>query len=62
MPVSPEKIIDFLRDDAGRPMKPVELATELEIPEGQIDDFTKLLKELEEQGMLYRNKQQRYHP
>ncbi|HEY0305345.1 MAG TPA: ribonuclease R [Longimicrobiales bacterium] len=41
-------------------MKPVELATELEIPEGQIDDFTKLLKELETQGLLYRNKQQRY--
>ncbi len=60
MPVSPEKIIDFLRDEAGRPLKPVELATELEIPEGQIDDFNKLLEELEEQGLLYRNKQQRY--
>jgi ribonuclease R len=60
VPVSPERIIDFLREDAGRPLKPVELATELEIPEGQIDDFTKLLEELEEQGLLYRNKQQRY--
>lgn len=60
MPVSPERIIDFLRDDAGRPLKPVELATELEVPEGQIDDFNKLLTELESQGLLYRNKQQRY--
>lgn len=60
MPVSPERIIDFLREDAGRPLRPVELATELEIPEGQVDDFTKLLEEMEEQGLLYRNKQQRY--
>ncbi|HEY0671063.1 MAG TPA: ribonuclease R [Longimicrobiales bacterium] len=60
MPVSPEKIIDFLREEAGRPLKPIELATELEIPEAQIDDFNKLLEELEAQGLLYRNKQQRY--
>lgn len=60
MPVSAERVIEFLRDEAGRPLKPVELATELEIPEGQIDDFTKLLEELEQQGLLYRNKQQRY--
>ncbi|HET9440425.1 MAG TPA: RNB domain-containing ribonuclease, partial [Longimicrobiales bacterium] len=60
MPVSPEKIIDFLREEAGRPLKPIELATELEIPEAQIDDFNKLLQELEAQGLLYRNKQQRY--
>lgn len=60
MPVSPERIIDFLREEAGRPLKPIELATELEIPEAQIDDFTKLLAELEQQGLLYRNKQQRY--
>jgi ribonuclease R len=60
VPVSPERIIDYLRTEAGRPLKPVELATELEVPEGQIDDFNKLLKELEQQGVLYRNKQQRY--
>ena len=60
MPVSPERIIDFLREEAGRPLKPVELATELEIPEAQIDDFNKLLAELEQQGLLYRNRQQRY--
>ena len=60
MPVSPERIIDYLRNDAGRPLKPDELATELEVPEGQVDDFTKLLEELEQQGLLYRNKQHRY--
>jgi ribonuclease R len=60
VPISPERIIDFLREEAGRPLKPVELATELEIPEAQTDEFNKLLGELEEQGLLYRNKQQRY--
>jgi ribonuclease R len=60
VPVSAERIIDFLRHDAGKPLKPVELATELEVPEGQVDEFNKLLEELEQQGLLYRNKQQRY--
>ncbi len=60
MSVSAERIIDFLREEAGRPLKPVELATELEIPEAQTDEFYQLLKELEEQGLLYRNRQQRY--
>jgi ribonuclease R len=57
VPVSPERIIDFLREDAGKPLKPIELASELEVPEGQIDDFNKLLDEMVEQGLLYRNKQ-----
>lgn len=60
MPVSPEKIVDFLRESAGRPLKAKELANGLAVPQDQHDEFRTLLDQLEAQGVLYRIKKQRY--
>ena len=60
MPVTPDRIVEFLRTDAGRPLTAEELATELDIPENEIGAFKALLDELEQQGILYRGKAKRY--
>ncbi len=60
MPLSPKAIIDFLRDEAGRPLKAKELARALGVSEAEYADFRARLHEMEEQGLLYRVKRQRY--
>lgn len=60
MPVSPDKIVDYLRESAGRPLKAKELAHGLEVPQDRYEDFRDLLDQLEGQGVLYRIKKQRY--
>ena len=60
MPVTPDRIVDFLRSEAGRPLTADELATELDIPPTEHDAFNALLEELEREGILYRGKGKRY--
>ena len=60
MAVTAEQIVEYLRSEAGRPLKADELAKELEIPANEMDSFNKLLAELEQQGVVYQGKQQHY--
>ena len=60
MSVTPEQIVEYLRSEAGRPLKAEELASQLNVPENELEEFRALLQELEQQGILYQVKQQRY--
>lgn len=60
MAVTPERIVEFLRDEAGHPLKAEELIEELGVDQAEIETFKKLLDELEAQGILYRVRTQGY--
>ena len=55
-----ERILDYLREEAARPLKARELGDELGVPEEAYGDFERLLGELEEQGLVYRQRKDRY--
>lgn len=55
-----ERILKYLRDDAGRPLKAKELARALGVPQDEYREFRDLLRQMEEQGSVYRVKKQRY--
>ena len=58
--MDPRRIVDFLRDEAGRPLKAKELAGALDVPEGDYAEFRAQLQRLEDDGVLYRVQRQRY--
>ncbi len=60
MTLSPDRIIDYLRDEAGRPLKAKELARALGVGEVDYADFREQLHALETEGLLYRVQRQRY--
>lgn len=60
MAVTAEQIVEYLRSAAGRPLKADELATELNVPPADHAQFKALLEELEQQGVLYSVRNQRY--
>lgn len=60
MPVDPRRIVEFLRTEAGRPLKAKELAKALEVPEADYAEFRDLLRRLEDEGVLYGVQRQRY--
>ena len=60
MPVHPQQIVDFLRTDAGRPLKAKELAKGLGVAEADYAEFKDLLERMENEGLLYRVQRQRY--
>jgi ribonuclease R len=58
--LSPDRIIEYLRNVAGRPLKAKELAQGLDIGSDDYAEFKDLLHAMEERGQLYRVKRQRY--
>ena len=58
--MDPRTIVDFLRTEAGRPLKAKELAKALDVPQGDYAEFRDLLQRLEGDGVLYRVQRQRY--
>lgn len=58
--IQAEEIIDYLRDTAGRPLKAKELAQGLGIDSHDYPEFKEQLKRLEDEGLLYRVRRQRY--
>jgi ribonuclease R len=56
----PRSIVEYLRTEAGRPLKPRELAKALGIPQAEFGAFREQLERLEEEGVLYRVQRQRY--
>lgn len=59
-PVAPSAIVDFLRSAAGRPLKAKELARGLGVATEDYARFKAQLEQLEDEGVLYRVKRQRY--
>lgn len=60
MRVLPDDVIEYLRTSAGRPLKARELARALSVPDQEYHDFKDLLRQLEDDGRLYRVQRQRY--
>lgn len=60
MSIPPQKIVDYLRHHADRPLKAKELARGLSVSTADYPDFKAQLKRLEDDGVLYRVKAQRY--
>lgn len=60
MDISPADIVDHLRASADRPLKAKELAQGLSVSNDDYPEFKELLQSLEEDGVLYRVKRQRY--
>jgi ribonuclease R len=58
--IDPRQIVDFLRNEARRPLRPKELAAALGVPAGAFADFRDQLERLEADGVLYRVQRQRY--
>ena len=60
MSVNPETILDYLRTEAGRPLRARELAHALGVKREELAAFRTLLREMESEGALYRVQRQRY--
>ncbi|HEX6589038.1 MAG TPA: ribonuclease R [Longimicrobiales bacterium] len=60
MPIEPQHIVDHLREQSGRPLKAKELAKALGVANDDYSEFKELLRRLEDEGAIYRVKQQRY--
>jgi ribonuclease R len=58
--IDPRQIVEFLRTEAGRPLKAKELAKALGVPQGGFAEFREQLDRLEADGVLYRVQRQRY--
>jgi ribonuclease R len=58
--VSPQKIVDYLRHHSDRPLGAKDLAKGLGVATEDYEDFKSQLKRLEDDGVLYRVKSQRY--
>jgi ribonuclease R len=58
--MDPRTIVDYLRTEAGRPLKAAELAKALDIPPDDLPAFRQELQRLEADGVLYRVQRQRY--
>lgn len=58
--VAPSAIVDFLRSAAGRPLKAKELARGLGVATKDYATFKAQLEQLEDEGVVYRVKSQRY--
>jgi ribonuclease R len=58
--IAPDQIVDYLRNEAGRPLKAKELANGLGVAPDDYPEFKEQLRQLEEQGLLYRVEKQRY--
>ena len=56
----PEEIIQYLRTEAGRPLKAKELAKALDVAQADYAEFKALLRRMEDDGSLYRVQRQRY--
>ncbi|MFB6240206.1 MAG: hypothetical protein ABEJ46_01330, partial [Gemmatimonadota bacterium] len=54
--VTEEEVLRFLRDEAEHPQKPKELAWELGVEHEEYRLFKDLLDDLEERGLIYRQR------
>jgi len=55
-----KKLLEFLEEKATRPMTKEELFDEFDIPSRQRKHFEEILKQLNQDGLIYKNKQDKY--
>jgi ribonuclease R len=60
VPIPADTIVEYLRSEAGRPLKAKELANGLNVSTADYAEFKDLLQRLEDEGTLYRVQRQRY--
>ncbi|MFW6201872.1 MAG: ribonuclease R [Gemmatimonadota bacterium] len=60
MQVSVERVVEYLRDEADRPLKAKELGRRLDVPSEEGDALQAMLDELAHDGVVYRVKGRRY--
>ncbi|HWV56914.1 MAG TPA: RNB domain-containing ribonuclease, partial [Longimicrobiales bacterium] len=58
--MSPDVIVEYLRERSGRPLRARELARALDVPPDEFAAFKEQLAEMEEDGLLYRVRTNRY--
>ncbi|KNY28473.1 ribonuclease R [Pseudobacteroides cellulosolvens] len=54
------RIVLFMKEDAYKPLLFKELVTVLDVPASDISDFEEVIKELEEEGKIYKTRKDRY--
>ena len=62
MPISRDRVLAYVRQEAGRPLKIRELARALRVPEIDYRGFRRLVRQLEREGALVRLRNGRYGP
>lgn len=55
-----KKIVDFMKEDAYKPLKFSELAVVLDVPQEDREELAAVLEELEQEGLIYKTKRDRY--
>lgn len=55
-----DSILEFMRQDAYKPMLPEEIATAFQVDRGQYREFIKVLDEMEKEGLIFKTKKEKY--
>ena len=55
-----ERIVEFMTEDAYRPLKLEELAVVLDVPQEDCRQFADVLEELEQEGLIYKTNKDKY--
>ncbi len=62
MPITRDRVLDYIRSEANRPLKPRELSRALRVPENNYRQFRRLLVQLEREGAIVRLRNNRLGP
>ena len=62
MPITRDRVLDYIRKEAGRPLKPRELSRALRVSENDYRRFRRLLVQLEREGVIVRLRNNRFGP
>ena len=60
MSITRDRVLDFIRSETGRPLKPRELSRALSVPENDYRRFRRLLVQLEREGAIVRTRNNRF--
>ena len=62
MSITRARVLDFIRNESGRPLKPRELSRALRVPENDYRRFRRLLVQLEREGAIVKLRNNRFGP
>ncbi len=62
MSITRDRVLDFIRSESGRPLRPRELSRALRVPENDYRRFRRLLVQLEREGAIVRLRNNRFGP
>lgn len=55
-----DSILEFMRQDAYKPMLPEEIASAFQVDKGQYREFIRILREMEKEGLIFKTKKDKY--